>query len=293
MTANPNMQVPQIAYDLTDELAKIDGVIAVVLGGSWAKGTATKDSDIDLAIYYEATKPPSLESLREVANLFDDNPSDDILTNFGDWGPWINGGGWMSVKGQRVDLLYSNLEQIRHHVNEAPEGRSTLYKQPGHPHGFNTHMYAGQIHIAKVLYDPTSEIAKLKQMLEPYPPKLKAFLIQEFLWQAEFALNIAKKAVSRADVYYVTACFVECAACLIQVLFALNETYWINEKGAVAITDGFKSKPNGFRETLEQVLAHPGASPRELEGSLKRFKHLVNQTQTIVEELPKGNSHAT
>ena len=119
-------------------------------------------------------------------------------------------------------------------------------------------MYAGQVHIAKILYDPKGEIIRLKEMLEPYPPRLKTFLIREFLWQADFALDIAKKAVTRADVFYITGCFFECAACLIQVLFSLNETFWINEKGAVV-----------------------GTNAKELRANLHQFKELVKETREL------------
>jgi predicted nucleotidyltransferase len=281
MTHESAKQIPSIAYEISSELAKVEGVVAVVLGGSWAKDTATKDSDIDLAIYYNANNLPSLESLKKVIDQIADDPSDNILTDFGGWGPWINGGGWINVKNHDINLLYSNLEQIRHHVQETLEDHSKLYKQPGHPHGFHTHMYAGQIHIAKILYDPRGEIAKLKAILKPYPVRLKAFLIQEFSWQADFALAIAKKAVSRADIFYITACFVECAACLIQVLFALNETFWINEKGAIEITKTFILKPTNFNSRLEQLLANVGTNAKELEKTLHQFKELLSETREL------------
>ena len=38
-------------------LAQTPGVIAVVLGGSYARGTARPDSDVDLGVYYEPSAP--------------------------------------------------------------------------------------------------------------------------------------------------------------------------------------------------------------------------------------------
>jgi hypothetical protein len=35
------------------------------------------------------------------------------LTAIGDWGPWINGGAWLTVEGKRVDLLYRELDKVR------------------------------------------------------------------------------------------------------------------------------------------------------------------------------------
>ena len=46
------------AQTIADRLGQIDGVVAVVLGGSRARGTASPDSDIDLGIYYQPDQPP-------------------------------------------------------------------------------------------------------------------------------------------------------------------------------------------------------------------------------------------
>ena len=36
-----------------------------------------------------------------------------LMTAIGDWGPWINGGAWLTVAGTRVDLLYRELDKVR------------------------------------------------------------------------------------------------------------------------------------------------------------------------------------
>ncbi len=281
MTHESVKQIPSVAYEISNELAKVEGIVAVVVGGSWAKGTATKDSDIDLAIYYKASHPPSTESLRQVIDQMADDPSDNILTGFGGWGPWINGGGWITIDKHEINLLYSNLDQVQFHVQEALEGRNILNHQPGHPHGFHTHMFAAQIHLCKILYDPHGDIAKLKYLLKPYPAKLKVSLINDFLWQAEFALDFAEKGASRTDIFYVTGFLFDCAASLVQVLFALNETFWLNEKGALEIAETFLLKPANFKSRVEQVLANVGTNPKELEQSLNQFKQLVKETQEL------------
>ena len=97
MTHESAKQILSIAYEISNELAKVEGVVAIVIGGSWAKSTAKPDSDIDLAMYYEPRNLPSLEHLRRVANQFDDSLSQDILTDFGGWGH-----GSMAVAGFHV-----------------------------------------------------------------------------------------------------------------------------------------------------------------------------------------------
>ena len=48
-------------------LAKIDGVAAIVLGGSRARGNADERSDIDLGIYYDGANPFSTATLGAAA----------------------------------------------------------------------------------------------------------------------------------------------------------------------------------------------------------------------------------
>jgi len=52
---------------ITFDLANIPGVTAVVLGGSYARGTARPESDIDVALYYAESSPPEIEAIRRCA----------------------------------------------------------------------------------------------------------------------------------------------------------------------------------------------------------------------------------
>jgi predicted nucleotidyltransferase len=42
----------ELAQAVSQRLSEVEGVVAVVLGGSWARGDAKPNSDIDLAMYY-------------------------------------------------------------------------------------------------------------------------------------------------------------------------------------------------------------------------------------------------
>ena len=77
--------------------------MAVVLGGSAAHGEADERSDLDLGIYYRPERPPSIAALRALAQELDDRHPPDSATDFGGWGPWINGGAWLQIRGKRVD----------------------------------------------------------------------------------------------------------------------------------------------------------------------------------------------
>jgi predicted nucleotidyltransferase len=279
------MQAPvELAQQIAGRLGEIEGVVAVALGGSWARGEAHADSDVDLGIYYRPGNPPRITDLRLLARELDDRHPPQAVTNFGEWGPWINGGGWLTIEGRRVDWLYRDLDLVELTIGECRAGRHSVYYQPGHPHGFHTHIYMGEIHYSRSLYDPVGELRALKNTTERYPPRLKEALIRRQLWEARFALETCRKSAARGDAFYVAGCLFRCAACMVQTLFALNERYLVNEKGSVEVANSLPLRPDNFREIVDSVLARPGGSPQELEGSVGNIEGLL----VAVEELCAG-----
>ncbi len=279
------MQAPvELAQQIGGLLGEIEGVVAVALGGSWARGEAHADSDVDLGIYYRPGNPPRITDLRLLARELDDRHPPQAVTNFGEWGPWINGGGWLTIEGRGVDWLYRDLDLVELTIGECSAGRSSVYYQPGHTHGFHTHIYMGEIHYSRSLYDPVGELRALKNTTERYPPRLKEALIRRQLWEARFALETCRKSAARGDAFYVAGCLFRCAACMVQTLFALNERYLVNEKGSVEVANSLPLRPDNFREIVDSVLARPGGSPQELEGSVGNIEGLL----VAVEELCAG-----
>ena len=67
------------------------------------RGEVRPDSDVDLGLYYCPGVPPNIEGLRRLAKELDDRHLPDLVTEIGEWGPWINGGGWLRVAGRPVD----------------------------------------------------------------------------------------------------------------------------------------------------------------------------------------------
>ena len=278
----------ELAERIAERLGDLEGVQAVVLGGSWAQGEAHPDSDVDLGIYYRPDRRPSVRVLRELARELDDRHLPNLVTDFGEWGPWINGGGWLRVEGRRMDWLYRDLDLVTRKISECRAGRSACHYQPGHPHGFHSHIYAGEVHHCQVLRDPSGELASLKALVADDPPALKRSLPKRFLWEADFALETCSKPAQRGDVFYVSGCLFRCAACLVQVLFALNERYFVNEKGSLRAADSFPLHPEGFEESVSRVLAEPGKTPARLHESVRRFEELVRTTREMSNESRRG-----
>ena len=76
-------------------------------------------------------------------------------------------------------------------------------------------------------------------------------------------------------------CFFECAYCLVQVLYALNGRYYVNEKGAVGETATFALRPARFAKTVYEVLAAPGATSEALQESLGKLRVLVGEVEGL------------
>ncbi len=209
MAANKDLE---FLDELICSLKNTKGVVGIVLGGSRAKGTHHPGSDFDLGLYYDSETPPHIGELCQVARRYDDRRQDGLLTSFGEWGPWINGGGWLKVKSMQIDLLYRDLSTVRTVFQECLNGQVSIAYQPGHPHGFANSIYFAEIAHCQILCDESGIISELKAQTISYPIALKEGTIQKFLWEAEFSLAGAKKGIPYSDVSYVAGSCWPCRA---------------------------------------------------------------------------------
>lgn len=271
-----------LAHTIAAQLTRIGGVRAVVIGGSWAVGRGDANSDLDLGIYYDPAQPLSLEALRALAASLDDGGSGEAVTDFGGWGAWINGGAWLTMGGQRVDWLYRDLTKVQQVFDDCIAGKPAIYYQPGHPHAFHTPIYMGEVAVCLPLTDPFGDIASLKARATPYPPTLRRAMMDS-IWEAQFSLDTARKSAARGDLLHVTGSLFRCSAVLIQVLFALNEQYCLNEKGALVLTEAFALRPHQFATRVQRVLSHVGVAEAGLSASIGMFEALVGETRALCE----------
>jgi len=256
-------------------VAKIDGVAAIVLGGSRARGNADERSDIDLGIYYDGGKPFSTAALGAAAQELDDRHLDGLVTSFGEWGPGVNGGGWLEIRGRHVDFIYREIGAVREAIEDCIAGRPRSIHQLGHPLGSHMQIYAGEVDVCRPLFDPARALAELKSLVREYPEKFRAAAVAKHLFDAEFEISIAAKPAERADVMYVAGCLFRAAGFMTLVLYALNRRFFLNEKGAFAESQRFAIIPARFHDTAASVLGSIGATSAELSASVDSFQSLV------------------
>ena len=259
-----NQQLPEFIHRVVERLQSIQGIAAIALGGSRARGNHTQKSDVDLGIYYKSENPLDLIALNHLASEIDDNHRANLITPIGEWGKWINGGGWLKVEGVSVDFLYRDVDQVNRVIGDCHAGQITIDYQPGHPHGFVSSIYMGEVAICRSLHDPYGILGALKAKTIPYPIQLKQATIKTFAWEISFSLLIAQKAIARGDVAYAAGCCFRSVACMNQVLFALNEEYLLNEKGAVAIANSFALCPQNYQQRVESVFAFLAADAKSI-----------------------------
>jgi hypothetical protein len=239
-----------ILADLPSRLASVGGVVGVVLGGSRARGTHRPDSDIDLGLYYEdALDVPALQALA-------DEVSDErcAVTGPGGWGPWVDGGAWLSIGGQRVDWIYRDLHRVRVVWGDCLAGSYQVSFQVGHPLGFYSHAYAGELALSRVLADPSGVLEALAEQTRSYPAPLGEALVKG-LWEADFAIRLAGYGVVGADPTYTAGCLFRMVGIACHALHGRAGHWLVNEKGMVASAAALPLAPAGFAEQAHAVLA--------------------------------------
>lgn len=263
-----------ILAEIVRHLSSLANLEAVVLGGSYAQGAQGPDSDIDLGLYYFEQSPFAIDDVRQVAHAI--SSSAPVVTGFYEWGAWVNGGAWIHTAAGKVDFLYRNIDQVQRTITEAQAGRTTFDYLQQPPYGFRSVIYLAETHICQPLYDPKGIVAGLKRQVTPYPPGLKASIVQNNLWSTEFTLLHARNFAPKGDVYNTVGCLTRALSALTQALFALNETYFISDKRAIETIEAFAIRPDAYAERADRILGHPGLTPDELAQTVSALSTLFS-----------------
>ena len=278
----PHM-LPDSLLPLLEALKTVPGIRAIVVGGSRARGSDDAVSDTDLGLYYDAETPLAIDALDRVVAEHDDRKQSGLVTAIGGWGPWINGGGWLQVSGAAVDILYRDTSAVESVISQSIAGQFEMVYRPGHPFGFLSSIYAGEVAICDPFWDPVDWVANNKSRLIEYPSSLRRELVRHFGFEAKFSILIAEKPAKRSDISYVAGCLFQMVGSLLMVLFAINRIYWLNEKGALRLTDRFQIVPARFRERVEGMWESVRKDPDSLEAALGIARKLNEEVMGLVE----------
>ncbi|MEU5166844.1 nucleotidyltransferase domain-containing protein [Streptomyces mutomycini] len=234
---------------MASRLTRLPGIEAVVLGGSRARGTHRPDSDWDLGVYYRGT--PDLSALTALASEIQGAPVD--VAGPGEWGPWVNGGAWLTVDGVAVDWILRDLDRVESVWSDCRAGRFEVGIQPGHPLGFWSPCYVGEVALGLVLEDPRGGLARLREETRVYPGPLRRALT-DAAWEAEFSVDAARKSAPSGDTLHVALCLSKAFGILTQALHAHHRVWCLNEKGALASAAALPDTPADFADRVSAAL---------------------------------------
>ncbi len=274
--------VDRVIRLVTEGLSGLPFVEGAALGGSRARGTHTERSDIDIGVYY---RPGTLDmdALNLLAARLDDGHRTGLVTPPGSWGPWVNGGGWLTVGGCHVDLILRDVGRVEQAVEDAEQGIVAAHYQPGHPHGYVNVMYRGELAVCRLLYAKDDRLRALKAWAESYPAALRRSLVRVFLSEAEFTLTLVRAYAGTEDRYYFAGHVFRVVSCLNQVLFACGEAYCLNEKRAVALLESLGRAPDGYGAKVNALFEALGRSLFECRDLVERLfdevKRIASETE--------------
>lgn len=245
--------------EIAQEVAASPGVRAVVLGGSRARGTHHPGSDLDLGLYYDAARL-DVPALAAIAGRITGSAVE--VAGPGGWGPWVDGGAWLRVDGMAVDLILRDVRRVAAQRDRAVAGRFAFHQQMGHPLGYLDVAYAGEAATCVPLVDPDLLVPELRRGLDPYPPALRAAMIEN-LWSAEFLAAGAAKGVAKGDVAFVQMAAAAALMLAAHAWHAAAGSWVTNEKGLVPsvadlggagrAADGTDGMPAGIGRAHEDI----------------------------------------
>jgi hypothetical protein len=219
---------------LADRLRQIPGVIAVTLGGSRATGAHQADSDWDFGLYYRGSIDVSaIRSLGYAGTVVEP----------GKWGRLINGGAWLFVDGQRVDLLYREISTVEHWTREAEAGRFERDHVEGYVAGMTTYVLCGELALGRVLHGSLPR--------PDFPPALRESAPPRWFGSALFSLDVAETYVKRGDDSGAMALALKGLIAAAQGVLARRGEWALNEKRII--------ERAGLGELASDLLGHPAS----------------------------------
>lgn len=201
---------------LAERLAEIPGVVAVTLGGSRATGSHRADSDWDFGLYYRGTiDAADVRALGWDGQVF--GP--------GDWGRIVNGGAWLQVDGEAVDLVYRDLDDVLAWTAAAEQGRFEIQREVGYVAGIATYVLAGELAINEVLVGDLPRPA--------FPDALRETAPRLWYRLAAGALEVGRGHARRGDRVAAVANLGQAVLATAQGRLAARGEWALNEKGII------------------------------------------------------------
>ncbi|MBN2392371.1 MAG: nucleotidyltransferase domain-containing protein [Anaerolineae bacterium] len=260
------------------------GEYGIALGGAHAKGVDDQESDIDLYVF--AREILTAEERRKLCEDFGVDGA--TLTAWGDDAEFIQAGSDFYFHGQKVECWFRNIDYIDAIIAECQAGIVKHSLLTWTVMGFYNHCTLSDLHNMRPIDDPHGILARWHSKVGVYPPKLREAIISRYTRAAQFWPDNFhyKSAVERADAIYTAGIVQQVIHNLIQVVFALNRTYFPGDKKLEIALNHLAIKPQRFTERIQGLL-FPGdePDPTMLDAQRQALCALVQEVIALTEGL--------
>lgn len=245
-----------------------EGRYAISVGGSHGKGTWDSRSDIDFRLFadkwfWQDVKPELWK---------------DFYERMARWGE----------QGVLIDGVWVRL------INDTDAAINRWVEGEGKPDDlvwtiWGYHLLPDIYH-QSIIEDPYGVIAGWKQRLSVYPPKLKKVTLEKHLasvkyWRGDY--HYANK-VQRGDYVFLAGLSSRLVHDLNQILFALNEVYYVGDGSNLHFMEDFKVMPAGFAARVKEILYPPQEEDMFVK-QRERLVSLIDEVVLLAEEAEKAN----
>ncbi|MGC2486920.1 MAG: nucleotidyltransferase domain-containing protein [Acidimicrobiales bacterium] len=244
---------------VTERLASLSMVAAVMLGGSRSVGTQRPDSDWDFAVYYRGAFNP--QEIRELGWKGE-------VSALGGWGGGVfNGGAWLQVDGRSVDIHYRDLESIDYEMREAAAGRFRIEPLMFHLAGIPTYLVIAELALGRMLVGALPHPA--------YPARLRERAPKVWWERADRLFAYAKTNYAAQSQFAPCVGMVVQASCNAAHGVLADRGEWVtNEKSLLARANLVK---------LDQIISAAQPSAAKLEEMVNQARELCSAAFTISE----------
>ncbi len=260
------------------------GEYGIALGGAHAKGVDDAESDLDLYLF--APRVLTVAERARACQAFSADVSEVVC--WGEDEPFVQGGADFLYRGRKVECWLRNTEYIAGSVAECQAGVIHHDLVTWTVMGFYNYCALSDLAHMLPVDDPGGMLARWKDDVGHYPPKLRQAIIERYLGAARFWPHNFhyKSAVERCDSIYTVGIVQQVVHNLIQVLFAVNETYFPGDKKLDIALDHLAATPENFAQRVKWLLC-PG-SPLDRPMLAKQREELGRLLAEVEALIPAG-----
>ena len=238
------------------------GRYAVAISGSYGRGTHDRQSDLDFRLYADdipATFDEMGAAIREAQEACNS------------WGIKVD-----DFWPRKISDIDAALEKL---CAGQIEGKYPVWTVWGY-------QLLPDIYNQQAIEDPDGIVVNWKMRLREYSPKLKQAVLRKHLgslqyWRKDY--HYASK-VQRDDVVFAAGLSTKLIHDIVQILFALNETYYVGDGQNLEYVSGFRHHPPEVVRQIREIL-YPCSSENTLAKQRQMLLELIDDVERLAASL--------